>query len=92
MKKEDWVNKINTVKKPDEIENLVNDLMAIPIPWLFTNKFGVEANQKFQEFKAYMANIFKLPSVNFFITGSSLLGFSLTPEKILKILTKILRM
>ena len=63
------------------IASIADEIMAIPIPWFFTNRFPQEANQKFAAFRLYMANKFNIPPTEVFICGSALLGFSLSPHK-----------
>ena len=81
MTKEEIKNRIATSNDRRTIECLIDEIMAMPVPWLFINKFGNEAIQKYQVFRTYMASVFKMPATAFFICGSSMLGFSLSPHK-----------
>lgn len=81
MTKEDLQKKIESANSNDDINYIVSEIMATSIPWFFTNKFGIDANKKFQEFKIFMASQFSIPPTDIFICGSSLLGFSLSPSK-----------
>lgn len=81
MTKEELQRKINSASNPEDIQRIVAEIMATPIPWIFTKKFGANANEKFQEFKVVMASVFTVPPTDIFICGSSLLGYSLSPHK-----------
>lgn len=81
MTKENLQKKIISANNDEDIKLIVSEIMATPIPWLFTKKFGVDANDKFREFKVFMASMFSIPPTDIFICGSSLLGFSLSPHK-----------
>lgn len=81
MTKDKLENAIITANCMKDIERIADEIMAIPIPWFFVNLFNEIANQKYTDFKFYMAQKFGIPSTNFFICGSALLGYSLSPHK-----------
>lgn len=81
MTKDDLENKIKSANKIRDIETIADEIMAIPVPWFFINQFAQTANQKFADFKLYMAQKFTTPATDIFICGSALLGYSLSPEK-----------
>ncbi len=81
MTKDDLENKIKSANKIRDIETIADEIMAIPVPWFFINQFAQTANQKFADFKLYMARKFTTPATDIFICGSALLGYSLSPEK-----------
>lgn len=79
--KDELKNKIATANKIRDIETIADEIMAIPVPWFFVKQFTRDANQKFADFKLYMAQKFTTPATNIFICGSALLGYSLSPQK-----------
>lgn len=81
MTKDELKNKIAVANKTKDIEMIADEIMAIPVPWFFINQFAQGANQKFADFKLYMAQKFTTPATNIFICGSALLGYSLSPQK-----------
>lgn len=82
MTKDELIKKIADVDNKNSIEMIADEIMAIPIPWFFTNQFAQDdAIQKFADFRVYMAKKFKIPPTDVFICGSALLGFSLSPQK-----------
>ena len=81
MNKDELSQKIKDAQSKNDINDIVNEIMATPIPWFFTNEFPNSAISKYQEFKTYMAGVFDIPPTDVFICGRALLGFSLSPEK-----------
>ena len=81
MTNEELKIKIQKSNNKLDIANIVDEIMATPLPWFFLNQFKNKAIDKFQQFRTYMANVFKIPATNIFICGSALLGFSLSPDK-----------
>jgi len=81
MTKDELKMKIANADSINSIEKIADEIMAIPIPWFFTDQFPHNAIQKFADFKLYMAQKFKIPATDVFICGSALLGFSLSPKK-----------
>lgn len=74
-------DKIAAATNINDIETIADEIMAVPVPWFFVNHFTQDANQKFADFKLYMAQKFTTPATNIFICGSALLGYSLSPQK-----------
>ena len=81
MTKDELKEKITIANCLKDVEKITDEIMAIPVPWFFTNMFAGVANDKYAAFKLYMAQKFKTPATNIFICGSALLGYSLSPQK-----------
>lgn len=81
MTKEELIRKIAKAQSKEDIGGIVDEIMATPIPWFFINEFKEKAVDKYQNFRVYMAQTFKVPPTDILICGSSLLGFSLSPGK-----------
>lgn len=81
MTKDELKERITIANCFKDIEKIADEIMAIPVPWFFTKVFASKANQKYADFKLYMAQKFETPATNFFICGSASLGYSLSPQK-----------
>lgn len=80
MTKEELKAKIENSSN-SQLSTIADEIMGNPIPWFFINQFGSEAIRKYQEFRVYMASVFNVTTNDIMICGSSLLGYSLSPDK-----------
>ena len=65
----------------EDYKQLATQMLAVSVPWFFSDKYKECAQQKYTEFKIYIAEKFRVNATEITLAGSAWFGFSLSPKK-----------